>query len=83
MILALIPCIHSLRPSVLLESSCWSIHTAYLISLLWLAVANLCVPHVHSLYLMCALFFVNGLSGGTIQAGTLSLRHTPAAGDRH
>ena len=60
----------SVTCTVLVQSNCWSIHGAYVCSVLGMAVANLCIPHIHSLQLMCAVFFVNGLAGGTIQAGT-------------
>lgn len=56
------------RP-VLAQSTWWSIEAAFLSSVLVMAVANLTIPHIRSLDLMCGLFFANGLAGGTIQAG--------------
>lgn len=55
--------------TVLVQTNCWSIHGAYVFAVLGMVLANLCIPHIQSLWLMCLLFFVNGLAGGTIQAG--------------
>ena len=65
--------VHFVPEAVLLQSSCWSIHAAYVCSVVAMAAANLSIPHIHSLYVMCAVFFVNGFAGGTIQSGTQPL----------